>query len=231
MPREPEISEVEVMKAFAEAGAIISDDHFVYTKGDHGNAYVDKAKVSTDTQKLSILCKEIANQFVDDDVDVVVGPVTVGLAIAQWVAHGMNGYITRRYGISALFADKGEKLPDGTTSFVLKRGYDELVRGKRVLVVDDICNSGGSVRNVVCAVRECGGKVVGVGVLCNRGGVTARDLGGVPRLFALMNITLQKWSEEECLEKGPCSEGVPVNTKIGHGKEFLAKKKEKAATT
>ena len=92
----------------------------------------------------------------------------------------------------------------------------------RILVVDDILTTGGSVRKVVETTRSFGGNVVAVGVLCNRGGIKPEDVGGVPRLFALVNVKLDAWDEMDC---PLCASGVPVNTDVGKGREFLARKK------
>ena len=56
---------------------------------------------------------------------------------------------------------------------MLRRGYDEAVRGKRVLVVDDVVNTGLSVRETADAVRDAGGEVVTVACLCTRGNASA----------------------------------------------------------
>ncbi len=116
----------------------------------------------------------------------------------------------------------GEKLYIRKPGFVIKRGYDKQVSGKRVLVVEDVLTTGASAGHVVEVTRVMGGDVVGLGALCNRGGVTPEDVGGVPKLHALVDVTLDTWTEEECLLNGPCSEGVPVNTDVGKGREFLA---------
>jgi len=75
----------------------------------------------------------------------------------------------------------------------------------------------------VDAIRAAGGEVIGVGALCNRsGGKVAADTLGVPELFALMNLRMEMFKEEECplCEKyGPKS----VRTDLGKGKEFLAR--------
>jgi orotate phosphoribosyltransferase len=79
---------------------------------------------------------------------------------------------------------------------------------------------GGSARATVKVVRECGGIVVGVSALCNRGGVTAETLS-VPWLESLVNIKMETWAEHDC---PMCAEKVPVRTDVGKGKEFLARK-------
>lgn len=63
--------------------------------------------------------------------------------------------------------------------------------------------------------------MIGLGVLCNRGGVRPEDVGGVPDLFALVNVSLDAWDEAEC---PLCKTNVPINTSVGKGKEYLAKK-------
>jgi orotate phosphoribosyltransferase len=56
---------------------------------------------------------------------------------------------------------------------VLRRGYDSLVSGKRVLAVDDIVNTGLSLRQTVEGVRDAGGQMVGAACLVNRANVDA----------------------------------------------------------
>ena len=104
---------------------------------------------------------------------------------------------------------------------MLQRGYDKIVAGKRVALIEDILNTGGSARDSAQEVERCGGKVIVVSAICNRGGVSAQSLG-VPAVTALVNIDMKVLTPKECLEFGPCSRGVPVRTDYGHGKEFLA---------
>ena len=75
------------------------------------------------------------------------------------------------------------------------------------------------IRKVVDAAKTAGAGIVGVCVLCNRGGVTA-EMMRVPRLESLVKVELDSWEAAEC---DLCKRGIPVNTEIGHGKEFLAK--------
>ena len=117
----------------------------------------------------------------------------------------------------------GEELFVQGRGFEFGRGYGELVAGKNVLIAEDVLTTGGSAKRTVEAVRMDGGHVAGVAVLCNRGGVTAQDVGNVPELFALANVALESWTKEECLQDGPCSKGVPVNTQFGKGGDFLAR--------
>lgn len=107
------------------------------------------------------------------------------------------------------------------TRRILKRGYDQLVRGKRCLITEDIINSGATVMKVIEAILKAGGKVVGVGALCNRsGGKVTADSLRVAELFSLLDISMEMIPEADCpicKEKGPQS----VRTDLGKGREFL----------
>ncbi|MDB4983898.1 MAG: phosphoribosyltransferase [Patescibacteria group bacterium] len=218
----------EIRQIFAAANAIVTGDHFVYAAGEHGSAYVNKDAIYLYPSKVSRLCRFIAEEFVAMNVQVVVGPVVGGVALSQWVAFHL-GEITGR-DILAVIADKVPVL--GLTkeqnpyiveeNFVIKRGYDACVRDRRVLVVEDILNSGMSVKKVINVVNSLGGNLVGVGALCNRGKVTGSQIG-THSLMCLMEADLEKFPEAEC---PLCQANVPVNTKLGKGKDFLQRKGE-----
>jgi orotate phosphoribosyltransferase len=188
-----------------EVGAVITGSHVVYTSGRHGAAYVNKDAVYPHTRRVSDLCRLLADSARALRPEVVCGPALGGIILSQWTAHHL--------GALAIYA---EKLPGG--GLALRRGYDRLAAGRRVLVVEDVLNTGGSVRDTVSAVRAAGGEVVAVAALCNRGAVTAAALD-VPAVMALLELSLDSWDAAAC---PLCRDGVPVNTDIGKGREFLA---------
>jgi len=189
----------------AEVGAVISGSHVVYTSGRHGAAYVNKDALYPHTRRVSEVCALMADGARALRPDVVCGPALGGIILSQWTAHHL--------GALAVYA---EKTPEHGVA--LRRGYDALVAGRRVLVVEDVLNTGGSVGDAVRAVRAAGGEVVAVSALCNRGGVTAADLD-VPALLSLVELALDSWEAAAC---PLCRDAVPVNTDIGKGREFLA---------
>jgi orotate phosphoribosyltransferase len=191
-------------RILADANAVLTGTHVVYTSGRHGSAYVNKDAVYPDSARVSELCGLLADAVRDRGVEVVCGPATGGIILATWTGHHL--------GVPSVYA---EKAPEG---MVLKRGYDRLVAGRRVAVVEDVLSTGGSVRETVRAVERAGGRVVGVAALCNRGGVRAEDVGA-PMLVSLLELRLDSWAAEDC---PLCRAGVPVNTDVGKGREFLA---------
>jgi orotate phosphoribosyltransferase len=214
------VTEAEVKQILEETDAVITGSHVVYSSRRHGSAYVNKDAVYAYPEAVSQLCRSIAHRFYHKDqtenlVQVVVAPAVGGISLATWTAYHLGKISTSV--VQSLYADK-----EGT-GFVLKRGYDERVKGKRVLVVEDILTTGLSVRKVVETVRLAGGDVIGVCALVNRGGVTAEQVGGVPRLEALLHLSMDSFEAGACPH---CRSGVPINTKVGHGKQFLAEKAE-----
>ena len=214
------MNEEKVLQILGRVGAVITDSHIVYTSGKHGTAYVNKDAVFPNLKESDALAGVLARRFVAGEVEVVIGPAVAGALFARDVARELQGLTARK--IRPVYAEK----PEGGDIFVIKRGYGTLIAGKNVLVVEDVLTTGGSVKKVIKATRAVGGNVVGVGALCHRGGITAADVGlETGRLEAIVNITLDAWDEDECLRVGPCSRGAPINTDVGKGREFLARRR------
>ena len=201
----------EVLRNFAEAGAIITNGHFVYTSGKHGSVYINKDMLFVDTRRISRLCEAMAANFSHEDIDVVVGPEKGGIILSQWFAYHYARYYA---GVLAVYAEKAGN------GFIFRRGYEKLIVGKRVFVIEDIITEGKSVKGVIEAIHGAGGIVVGVGALCNRGSTTQETIGA-PSLFSLIQLQLDSWDKASC---PLCARGVPINTEVGKGREYLAKK-------
>jgi orotate phosphoribosyltransferase len=138
---------------FRKSGAIL-DGHFILTSGRHSPVYWEKFKVMQYPQYVSQLCGMIAEHYKKESIDLVAGPTTAGIILAFEVA--------RQMGIRAIYAEKAEN-----KTFAFKRGA-AINPGDRVLVVDDVLTTGGSIREVIAAVKERKGNVIGVGVLVDR---------------------------------------------------------------
>ncbi len=207
----------DVLATLAGVGALITGDHLVYTSGRHGSSYVNKDALYPHTAATSQVCARIAARFADAGVEVVAGPTVGGVIMAQWTAQHLSVLTGRE--VLAVYAEE-EVGEGGARRRLFRRGYDALVAGRRVLVVEDILTTGGSARLVVAAAHEAGGSVVGVGALCNRGGVSA-EMIGAPLLFSLSEVPLESFAPEEC---PLCAAGVPINTRVGKGAAFLGAK-------
>lgn len=205
----------KVKEILEGVGAIITGKHFVYQAGEHGPDYVAKDVAITHPSDYAVVAGEISGLVGDLDFGVVCGIEKGAIALGFLVALHRSEAITRD--VRYVYAEKAAG-PDGSKQFMLGRGFPAIVKGWKVLVVEDVVNTGGSVEAVIAAVRAAGGTVVGVAAICNRGGVTAEQLG-VPVLRAALDVLMPKYPADAC---PLCAASVPIETEFGHGKEFVA---------
>lgn len=194
------------LKILLKDKAILTNDHFVYASKKHGSCYVNKDFLYLHPKDVSKLCRFIANHFRHKKIDIVVAPVVGGVSLSQWTAYHLGKLKGKE--ILAAYAEKKNE------QFKFKRGYDKEIKGKFVLVVDDIMTTGGSARKIIKAVKSAGGKIVGLAVLCNRGGVSLKQAGNPPELFSLVNLNLPSWNKKKC---PLCAKGIPINKNYGRG--------------
>ncbi len=211
------MNDPDIMRMFADVGAIVSESHFVYSSGRHSSVYVNKDALYLYPRTIASLCRLMAQPYDAGAIDVVVGPVLGGIVLSQWVAHHLSE--RRASGETlAVYAEKGADSAE--KHFFFGRGYERYIPGKNILIVEDVLTTGGSARQVIDLVRRHGGNVVGVSALCNRGNVQPADVGDVP-VQSLITLSLDTYAEEECPY---CQQGVPVNTELGKGRAFLSRK-------
>jgi orotate phosphoribosyltransferase len=187
--------ESEAERIFKEAGAF-TEGHFQLTSGLHSPMYWEKFRILEQPRYTERLCRMIADHFRDQNVHLVAGPTTGGVIVAYEVA--------RQLGVRSIFAERV-----GTNARVFRRGF-EIAPGERVLVVDDVLTTGGSVREVVAEAGRKGGQLLGIGVLVDR---TQGDVDfGIP-LFSCLRTVVPTYKPEQC---PLCGEGKPL-VKPGSG--------------
>lgn len=178
----------DVLGIFKESGALL-EGHFLLTSGRHSNQYMQCAKVLQYPHHAARLGEGLAQAFQNKDVDVVIGPAMGGILVAHEVGKAL--------GTKALFTERENGV------MKLRRGF-ELQTGEKVLVVEDVITTGGSVREVIEVVKSYGADPVGVGVLVNRSGGNV-DFG-VP-LASLLEIQIESFEPENC---PLCANGIPA---------------------
>ena len=212
---------MEVLDILRKLGAIITDDHFVYTSGKHGSIYVRKDMLYPHTNEVAKVGKLFAEKFKNSLIDVVVGPAVGGIILSQWAAY----YLTQLTNKDVLSVFT-EKVSDPNQLFnknqEFKRGFDQLVKGKNVLIVEDLTTTGGSVKRVVDAVKKAKGNIVSICVMVNRDPdlVNSKSIGA--EFTQLGILKAEAFDEVDCTY---CKEKRPINTTVGHGKEYLESKK------
>lgn len=212
----------KVMEILKNVKAVMTGSHFVYTSGKHGSVYVRKDRLYPHTRLTSQLCEMIAKKAKDLDIDVVAGPSICGVVLSQWTAYHLS--LLTGADVQSVFTEKTNDSGIFDKPQVFKRGYDRLIAGRRVLVVEDLTTTGASVKKVVDQVKIAGGEVAAVFVLVNRNPQQVNSaMMGAP-FHALADFKAEAYGEEFC---PLCKKGVPVNTEVGHGKEYAENKNAK----
>ncbi|MGN0941717.1 MAG: orotate phosphoribosyltransferase [Selenomonadaceae bacterium] len=192
------MTENEIKDIFIKTKAIM-EGHFLLTSGLHSPLYVEKFNVLQHPKYTEILCKEIAEHFKDANIETVVGPMTGGILLAHETGKAL--------GTRAIFTER----VNGKMTF--RRGF-KLNEGERVLVVEDIVTTGGSVKEVIDVVRKAGGVPVAVGMLVDRSGGKV-SFGDVP-YHALLHLNVETYKPDEC---PLCKKNVPMTKRGSTGKK------------
>ena len=200
-----------LLDLFKKVGAVYTNDHFVYTSGLHGSVYVNKDAMYLHPMETTMICRMFAERHQNLDIDVVVGPAVGGIILAQWTAYHLTQLKGRE--ISGVYTEKDDKGEQ-----VFSRGYGELVRGRNILIVEDITTTGGSVRKVIESVNKAGGRIIAASTMVNRNpdGVISEALGVT--FSALCNLKAEAYKPVECPF---CVSNIPINLQVGHGRKFV----------
>ncbi|AAM24740.1 orotate phosphoribosyltransferase [Caldanaerobacter subterraneus subsp. tengcongensis MB4] len=168
---------------------VINKGHFLLSSGKHSDTYLQCAKIFQYPNYSEIFSRELAEKFKGYRIDVVIGPAIGGIILAYEVA--------RQIGVRALFAEREDNV------MKLRRGF-EISKGERVLVVEDVVTTGGSVKEVIELVRSLGGEVIGVGTIVDRS--DGKIDFGVP-FESIVKLQIKTYEKEEC---PLCKEGIPL---------------------
>jgi orotate phosphoribosyltransferase len=180
------------MMQFRDIGAL-REGHFLLASGRHSDIYLEKFDVLRNPRATEEVCARFAAAFSDADVDVVVGPTTGGILLAFETARQMQ--------LPVAYA---ERTAEGSDEREIRRGT-VFPSGARVLVIDDILTTGGSLRETLSALEPHPVKVVGIGVLVDRSGGEVK-FDDIP-LTALAQQVVESWQPDRC---PLCANGVPL---------------------
>lgn len=173
------LTQERVLDILKEAGVLL-EGHFRLTSGRHSNRYLQCAKIFKNTKYSEELCSSLAEQFAQDRVELVIGPAIGAIQMAYEVSRHLH--------VENIFAERenGE--------MTLRRGFT-IQPGQRVLVVEDVVTTGGSVKEVIEIVKAADGQVVGVGSIVDRTG--GKIDFGYP-FKSVISFDVQSWEADEC---------------------------------
>ncbi len=143
---------------FKSTGALM-EGHFILTSGRHSPMYFQCARVLQHPEWLQEFAGRITAEFSNEPVDCVISPAVGGIVLGTEVG--------RQLGARTIFAERENG------KMTLRRGL-EIKPGEKVLVVEDVVTTGGSVKEVMELTEERGGEIVGVGVVVDRSNGTVK---------------------------------------------------------
>jgi orotate phosphoribosyltransferase len=182
LPRE------QILEIFRESKALL-EGHFQLTSGLHSSQYFQCARVLQYPKYLHLLAGEIAKHFQLSEIEVVISPAIGGVVVGTEVGRMLRA--------RTIFAERKEGKME------LRRGF-EIRQGERVLVVEDVVTTGGSVFEVVDIVSKARGVLAGVGYIVDRSnGKIEFDA----KYFSVLQLDVVAHKPEEC---PMCAQGLEV---------------------
>jgi orotate phosphoribosyltransferase len=163
--------------------------HFELASGLHSDTYLQCALVLQHPRVAARLCRRLAKNWRSEKIDVVAGPATGGIIISYELA--------RQLGARAVFLERVEG------KLALRRAFS-IAPGERVLAAEDVMTTGGSVTEMLDAIKQAGGDIVGVACLVDRGGLKRV---AEHRTASILEMDLPTYKPEEC---PLCKKRVPI---------------------
>lgn len=171
----------QILQIFKETDALL-EGHFVLTSGLHSPHYFQCAKVLQYPKYLHLLAGDIAKHYEYSEVEVVVSPAVGGIVVGTEVG--------RVLGVRTVFAERENGV------MKLRRGFG-IKKGERVLVVEDVVTTGGSVDEVCALVKNSDAKLVGIGCIVDRSNGKAQFDA---KFYSVMEMDVQTYPADNIPE-------------------------------
>ena len=142
----------QIINIFKSTGALL-EGHFVLTSGRHSASYFQCAKVLQHPEYLTAFSIMIADEFEDKKPDLIISPAIGGVVLGTEVG--------TQLGCRTIFAERKNG------AMIIRRGFD-IKCGEKVLIVEDVITTGGSVKEVMNLVQSADAEILGIGVLVDR---------------------------------------------------------------
>ena len=188
----------ELLNLLKETGAIM-DGHFLLTSGRHSNVYIEKFRVLENPVALDEVCREMTEIVKNQNIELVLGAAIGGILI--------SGGVGRHLGVKHIFCERVNGI------MKLRRGFS-ITKHQRIVIVEDIITTGGSVMELIELAGEQGAEIVHVVNLVDR---SSGDVDfGVPST-ALLTIPSESWEPENC---ALCKQGMEITQRGRTGKKL-----------
>jgi orotate phosphoribosyltransferase len=195
------LSEKRVLEILRSCDALL-EGHFKYTSGRHGRQYFEKIRIVREPRFVDELGRMMAVRMEDmrESIDLVCAPAFGAVVFGFSTALHMG----RKFAFLQRDAD---------SRMTLRSGFMDIVKGSKILLVEDVCTTGGSIVESVEALTEAGAEVVQVGLIVDR---TAGKLELDVPYRALLSVEAESWESNEC---PLCAKGIPISVPGSSGKK------------
>ena len=150
-----------------EHDVLMLDGHFDYGNGYHGAVYLNPHRIFRQPSLIWRFAQDLIELLPDtivSETEVVAGPVMGGALFA----HTLAGLLDGRRNLTHPPTSFAPLSADANGRLVLRTFYRSVVEGKRVLLADDVRNTGETFARGKAAIESAGGKVIGTAEICDR---------------------------------------------------------------
>jgi orotate phosphoribosyltransferase len=171
------LDEREVIKELESSGAL-KKGHFRLSSGLHSDTYIQCALL-LENPRTAVEIGELLARKVEKEIDLVLSPALGGIVVGFTTALAL--------GCPMVFAERVEGKME------LRRGF-AIDRGSRVLIVEDVITTGGSVLELARLAEGAGSSMAAMASIVDRGGF---DPGDYP-LVSLVRLEVDSHRPEDC---------------------------------
>ena len=188
----------ELLTLLNETGAIL-EGHFLLTSGRHSDVYIEKFRILENPSLLDDVCREMAKVVKNQNIELVLGAAIGGILI--------SGGVGRHLGVKHIFCERVKG------KMQLRRGFS-IAEGQRIVIVEDIITTGGSIIELIELAADKGAEIIHVVNLVDRS--SGNIDFGVP-YTSLLTIPSESWKPENCLF---CNQGIAITQRGRTGKKM-----------
>ena len=175
------------------------EGHFLLTSGKHSNIYIEKFRILENPDSLDQVCCSMADIVKNDDIDLILGAAIGGILISG----GVGRHLDKKH----IFAERVEGKME------LRRGFS-IRKEERIVIVEDIITTGGSIFELIYLIEEYGGKIVHIVNLVDRS-QEGIDFGYPSS--SLLNLPSESWGPDDC---PLCKQDTPLTERGRTGKKL-----------
>ena len=169
-----------------DAKDIVKKGHFLLTSGNHSHVYINKDAILYHKEIRDIIVNTLVEKLQNaKEIDIIISPGNAGV---PW-----GSFIADRLFLPFVYTEK----IDGEIH--LRKSFENALKNKRVLIVEDIISTGSSIKKVVDILKYVGVKNIYAAAIWDR--------KGIDNVVAVFKQKVENWKPEDC---PLCKENIPL---------------------